>query len=151
MAAKKKVKASTVRNKADRLFSKLIRGGRSEVDDGQYEGSPICMAVIVWNPQGILSPQCKGNLQCAHIIGRSWTATRLDLANAVPLCAGHHKQMTHDPWLHVRFFDALIRPKEHDRLREKAAAGIGGAVTVKWWQSELERLQKIESEILLHE
>ena len=39
----------------------------------------------------------KGNLQCAHIIGRSYKVVRTDPRNALSLCAGCHMYFTHHP------------------------------------------------------
>lgn len=77
--AVKKVKKSTLRNKADKLFSLYVR----------LEGK--CQANTFWGVR------CGGSLQCAHITTRGVTALRFDEMNALCLCAGHHRFFTHHP------------------------------------------------------
>lgn len=64
---------------ADALFSKNVRA------------RGLC-----WG-QGRTKFDCKGNLQCAHIISRRYRAIRWDEDNAVALCAAHHLYWTHRP------------------------------------------------------
>ncbi len=92
----KKPKRTTLRNKADKLFSLLIRSR-----DGR------CV-------------RCSrtDGLQCAHIVGRRYFAVRWDEANAVALCMGCHKTFTHDPlgWIDFigeeRFFELKRRAQQ---------------------------------------
>lgn len=76
----KKVKRSTLSNKADKLFSLKIR----EVG--------ICMLA------GIDKVKCGGSLQCMHIVGRANRRLRWDDMNALCGCAGHHTYYTNHPW-----------------------------------------------------
>lgn len=64
---------------ADVLFSRFIR-----------ERDGTCQAAGV-------GPDCSGNLQCAHIISRSYKSIRTDERNALCLCAAHHTYYTHRP------------------------------------------------------
>jgi hypothetical protein len=103
---------------ADDLFSKIVRDR-----DG------VCQAREV-------SP-CKGNLQCAHIISRSYKTIRTDLRNAVALCAGHHTYFTHRPlewedWVRESYGTLW------DELREAALRGA-----VPDWKSEVDRLTAV--------
>lgn len=66
--------------KADVLFSKIVR-----TRDGR------CVAA------GTDTTECKGVLQCAHIISRSYKAIRCNLDNAVTLCQAHHMYYTYRP------------------------------------------------------
>lgn len=91
------------RAKCDALFSKLVR----DRDGG-------CVA------QGFRF-DCKGYLQCAHIIPRRYSAVRTDFDNAVALCSSHHVYWTHRPlewqdWIGVRY------PGRWDDLRARAMA-----------------------------
>ncbi len=47
----------------------------------------------------------KGNLQCAHIISRSYRVIRTDQRNALCLCQGCHTYYTHRPLEWRRFID----------------------------------------------
>ena len=76
---KKKVKKTTLRNKADKLFSLYIR----KIGICQLSGKD--------------NIRCGGNLQCMHITTRGTTALRYDPLNALCGCAGHHVYYTHHP------------------------------------------------------
>ncbi len=71
---KKKVKRTTLRNKADLLFSKIIRGR------GACER---CLK--------------ETTLQTSHIISRRYLHLRYDLRNALCFCAGCHMWWHHNP------------------------------------------------------
>lgn len=87
MLARKK--RSTLRNRADKLFSQLIRA----------------------RDKCCLKCGTTEDLQCAHIIGRSYKAVRWDEANAIALCRSDHLYYTHRPleWIdfigETRFFE----------------------------------------------
>ena len=76
----KKVKKSTLKNKADKLFSAFIRS------KGVCEASDCGTNV-----------RCGGQLQCAHLISRWNLRLRWDKANALCICAGHHRFFTTRP------------------------------------------------------
>lgn len=48
---------------------------------------------------------CNGNLQWAHIVGRSNHRLRWEEYNALCLCAGHHMWYTYHPYEWVRIID----------------------------------------------
>lgn len=75
----KKVKKSTLRNKADALFSKHIRS---------FGG---CQAMTYEDVR------CDGVLQCAHLTTRGNMRLRFDENNAICMCAGHHRFFTNHP------------------------------------------------------
>lgn len=93
-AKQKKIKKSTLRNKADKLFSLSIRS------KGYCEASLIYPSV-----------KCGGILQCAHITTRGVTALRFDPMNALCLCAGHHRFFTHHPLEWVDFLQDMYKEK----------------------------------------
>src|SRR4029079_18440964 len=69
---------------ADKLYSKIIRSRGPCI---AYRGSPVGFS-------------CGGNLQCAHVVSRTYRATRWrtdDPPGAVPLCGAHHVWFTHHP------------------------------------------------------
>lgn len=80
----KKVKKTTLRNKADKLFSQRIRM------------NGVCVAYS-------LHIRCGGALQCAHIISRANMRLRYDYHNAIPLCMAHHRWFHQHPFEFVEF------------------------------------------------
>ena len=94
--AVKKVKKSTLRNKADSLFSKYIRSGG------------ICLA------QGSFI-KCGGSLSCAHIMTRGIIALRYEPQNAIALCMGHHRWFHQNPYEWVKFIEGKF-PGRYEKL-----------------------------------
>lgn len=80
-------------------------------------------------------------LQCAHIIGRRYNATRTDETNAWCLCAACHFRTGE----HADEFMALV----HDtigldaywELKRRAEAGV--KANDAFWQAEIERLGRL--------
>lgn len=91
----KKIKKSTLKNKADKLFSLKIR----EIG--------VCLL------SGVDNVKCGGVLQCAHIIGRSNHALRWNLNNAICICAGHHSYYTNHPF----YWNILIENEFPNKYR----------------------------------
>lgn len=88
-------------HRCDVLFSKIVRQR-----DGQR-----CV-VAGWDTR-----ECKGNLQCAHIIPRGQLEIRMVLDNAVAACQAHHVYYEH----RRAEWDLLIEsmfPGRLDRLRK---------------------------------
>jgi len=75
----KKVKRSTLKNKADKLMSLKVRS------------IGYCQARI------FTKVKCGGSLQDCHIIGRANMRLRYDPANHLCLCGGHHVWFTNNP------------------------------------------------------
>jgi hypothetical protein len=68
----KKIKKSTLKNKADRLFSLIVRSrGYCEL-------------------KGLDDIKCSSVLQCAHIETRGVLGIRWEEDNALCICSGHH-------------------------------------------------------------
>ena len=107
------------KGKADRLFSLIIRSEGSCRSCGERDYS---------------------KLQCAHIIRRTYSATRTDEANAMPLCWSCHRRFTDDPFAWVAFVLSLIGEDEYERLDRKAKDGVGVKVD---WDAEAARLDAI--------
>lgn len=89
-------KRSTLKNRADRLFSEMIRKRDGVCQAGPEDGD------------------CLGALQCAHLVSRRYHSTRWDPDNAIALCQGHHMRWTHDVagwelWRLKRYgYDAVV-------------------------------------------
>jgi hypothetical protein len=102
-------KRSTLRNKADALFSQIVRlrdGGC--VAEGRLDESEV---------------QCGGFLQCAHVWTRGRLSTRWDEQNAVALCQGHHRYFTSNPFEWYEFMERHLGWGEFVLLRERALFG----------------------------
>ena len=75
----------------------------------------------------------KENLQCAHIISRSYFATRWDFDNAICLSASRHAYYTFRPIEWHRFIDEKF-PGRYARLEKRALPYRG------WSREELRQL-----------
>ncbi len=97
-AKRKTPTATTYKNKADRLFSRVVRS----------EG--VCAECNTTK-----------NLQCAHIESRTYRSTRWDERNAVCLCASCHLKFTWNPaawsiWVKGRFGTRFYWANKHRAL-----------------------------------
>lgn len=109
------------KGKCDILFSKLIRSvGRCE----------RCGAIE--------------NLQCSHIMSRSYSFTRTMLDNAQCLCAKCHYFFTNNPIEFSKWIFATIGEAKYDFIRAIAIHGIGQKFD---WERELERLKGLFKEM----
>jgi hypothetical protein len=82
----KKVKISTLRNKADKVFSLW-----------QRKTFPFCEA------KDRVKSKCGGALQCAHIETRTNRNLRYSPLNVVTLCMGHHRYFHQHPLDFIEF------------------------------------------------
>lgn len=83
------------------------------------------------------TPKSAGKqIQCAHIISRSISATRTDERNAVALCASCHWKQSKNPLLWARWIEKELGSEELDFLIEKSQSKIKVD-----WASECVRLQ----------
>ena len=124
----RKRKVSAVKAEATRLHSLIVR---------QMKG-PICQARFFPLPGQQVCAVLASD--CAHIVGRTYSHTRTDEANAFALCGTHHRHFTNwqDDWL--AFIDETIGRAEYERLKAKALAGVN----IKFdWYEELDRLRAI--------
>jgi hypothetical protein len=80
-------------------------------------------------------------LQCAHIIGRRFAATRTDERNAWCLCARCHFRLTEHPDEHMAFVGQTIGMDAFHELKTKALAGV--KTSEAFWTAEVERLQAL--------
>jgi hypothetical protein len=94
----KKISRTSLRNKADKLFSLLVRSrGRCEYCG---KGEPK-------------------TLQCAHIISRANLHLRYDPKNALALCYFHHLQFFHRSPLEAMSWFIAVYPKEYAYLMKE--------------------------------
>lgn len=82
---------------------------------------------------------------CAHIIGRRYSATRTDENNAWCLCKGCHMRLTEHPDEHMSFVAETIGMDAFDVLKAKALAGVKSNEAS--WRSECERLTALLAEV----
>ena len=112
----KKPSRTTLRNKCDRLFSLYIR-----------DRDKVCVRCGTTQ-----------NLQCAHVFSRIYMKVRFDPRNAVALCAGCHKYMTHYGIQWEEFIRGRMGDEAYEELRSDARS-IGEKVdyeeVLAWLQS----------------
>lgn len=84
------------------------------------------------------------NLQCAHIVSRTYRKTRWDPDNAMALCFGCHKTFTHWPLEWEAFVITRMGEEGYRELKLKAQDTVGPKADldevwaeVKKWRSEL--------------
>lgn len=78
------------------------------------------------------------NLQCAHLIGRRYNATRTDTRNAWCLCATCHFRLTDHPDEHMTFVADTIGLDAFFEMKQRAEAGV--KANDAFWHAEIERL-----------
>jgi hypothetical protein len=101
---------TTLRNRADALWSKVIR-----LRDGECQAQRV---------HGII---CSGTLQGAHLIPRRYMSVRFDEGNGVALCGAHHTYFTHFPLEWADWIERRLDPKLWRDLRAIAMAARGGS------------------------
>lgn len=84
----------------------------------------------------------QGQLQCAHIVSRRFTATRCDPNAAWCLCASDHRFLTENPHEHVAFAVATRGEDGYRALIDKAYAGRGLVMSAAFWRERVEALQQ---------
>jgi hypothetical protein len=88
----------------DELFSKLIRSvGYCQLREGAPE------------------VECRGVLECCHIISKGYHAIRCDERNALAGCKAHHYYFTHRPiqwenWIRAKIGDPLFEELRAEAL-----------------------------------
>jgi hypothetical protein len=92
---------------ADTLYSQIIRAQGGCIAEGYRRPENL-------NPIPRPFINCSGNLQCAHVVSRTYRAVRWRTdypAGAVPLCGAHHVWFTHHPleWIEYmgEYYDAV--------------------------------------------
>jgi ribosomal protein S14 len=80
-------------------------------------------------------------LQCAHIVGRRFTATRCDLANAWCLCAACHFLTGEHPDEFMALVEQTIGIDAYFELRRRAKDGQKGGDA--WWQTQIDVLNGV--------
>lgn len=86
-----------------------------------------------------------GGLQAAHIVSRSYAATRTDETNAWALCPAHHRRLTQHPEEHVWFATRTLGEAGYAELRAKAYQGLNAKPA--FWQAEIDRLTALLAEV----
>lgn len=98
----KKVKLSTLRNKADSIFSRW-----------QRRRYPYCQA------EGKLKGKCGGSLQCCHIETRTNRNLRYDPNNVITMCMGHHRYSHQHPLDFIEFLLTYFKANYDYVMRNK--------------------------------
>lgn len=110
------------KGRADFLFSRIVRS-RGHC---QYPG---CTS--------------QGPYECAHLIGRSMSGTRVQEDNAVCLCGSHHRLI--DAWWDEKqkVVQATIGEARYDELKELAREHKFLPITsAQFWKAERARLEQ---------
>lgn len=126
--------------KATKMHSFLVRSrGRCELCGraGETQGVKFPGLPTMYLPVG--------GLQCAHIIGRRYSATRTDETNAWALCAGCHMRLTEHPDEHMHLVARTIGMDRFHELKDRALAGVKASDA--FWQSEVDRLSVLLGEV----
>lgn len=105
-AARRKPTRTSQKNKADRLFSIIVRS-RNHCEAAGWD-----------------SVRCGGPLQTAHIVRRMYLSVRWDEDNAFCLCAAHHSYFTYRPLAWERFRDDRLGAL-YVAMRQRAEAANG--------------------------
>ena len=89
--------------------------------------------------------QCKGSLQWAHIVGRTYHKVRWDEDNCFLLCSGHHILYTyrHIEW--EEFLDQKIGRDKYEELKRRARAE-GKVSRIDVYKRLLRRLEELSNE-----
>jgi hypothetical protein len=93
----RKISKKTLKNKADKLFSLLIR------KRGTCE----------------MCGQDKKDLQCAHVITRSTIHLRYDTRNSLCLCSGCHLRWHHSPLWAITWYKSVYPENAKYLLKQK--------------------------------
>lgn len=101
----KKPKRRTLRNKADALWSQVVRA------KGKCEAEGI-------------SAQCGGVLQAAHGFPRTYYGTRWTVLNGFCICAGHHRWFTSHPLEWTAFMIERLGELPYEELRRMALTKV---------------------------
>ena len=75
-------------------------------------------------------------IQCAHIISRSVSATRTDERNAVAMCASCHWKQSKNPLVWARWIEEELGKEHLDDLLERGVPGVKVD-----WEEEVVRLK----------
>lgn len=102
---KKPPTRTKLKQKADVLFSKLVRsaGVCAAAEYVSNEDKPPFVVVDTLDDGTVVTidlrapKQCSGTLQCAHLVPRMYLSVRWDEGNAVALCSGHHMFFSYNP------------------------------------------------------
>lgn len=113
-------------------YGKGVRGKATRLHAETVRARGVCEAAG-WHDMA-----CSARLECAHIIGRRYAATRCDPDNAFCLCSAHHRYFTEWPYEFQRFIESTIGANAYDDLRARAMAGV--KTNDAYWQSWIDLL-----------
>ena len=100
---------------ADKLFSLIVRSKQR----CEYHWA-------IEPPMPYPDLACSGPLQCAHVVSRRYRSVRWSEDNAMPLCAGAHVAMTHDPLRWEAFVIGRMGAADFASLKARALAKWDG-------------------------
>ena len=106
---RKRSQSQIDKKECDRLFSLIVRAPRKCERCGKTDA----------------------RFECAHIIGRRYTATRCMVENAWCLCSADHRFLTENPHEHVAFAVQTRGEDGYRELQRIAYEGVGSG-KVDW-------------------
>jgi hypothetical protein len=88
-----------------------------------------------------------GEFHCAHIVDRSWAATRTDLNNGLCMCPPCHRWL--DDKIERGRMKEFVGAERYVALAEKARGGVRalGLSPLMFWRGERQRLTRIAKEL----
>ena len=96
-------------------FFRTVEMVTIEFDDGSREK---------WESVSFPTHVCAGPIDPAHVMSRTFPATRHEVANGVPICRAAHDWFTVRPKAWESFCRQLLGDQEYDRLDAKAHGNI---------------------------
>lgn len=109
------------RGKAPNKVRKTSRGALGRLADKLFSLIVRAQGDCRYHHYGVMRlSDCKGPMQPAHIVSRSYRSIRWDEDNAMPLCAGAHRYFTARPVEWKRFVDELYGAGTYAGLEARA-------------------------------
>lgn len=108
--------AGQAKAKADRAWSEAVKAKGPCVALGVWTGATVGFEYTTLHQH----VKCFGPIDPAHIMSRTFPATRHEVANGVPLCRAAHDWFTPRPLAWEAFCRQLLGDQEYDRLYAKA-------------------------------
>lgn len=115
-------KAGQAKHRADRAWSRAVKAKGPCV---ALQAPPGGWLILKGEDQVYYAHgRCWGPTDAAHVLSRTFPATRDDISNGIPLCRAAHNFFTSRPLAFENFCRQLLGDQEYDRLYAKAHGNI---------------------------